>query len=119
MICRKATTSRIAAATAAAAAWVAASRCRRRGGLGIGTIIVLGLLGWALGIDPRLLIGGAEILTGGQHQQAPQQQGPRRPTAAPTDDTGKFVAAVLGSTEVTVEGHLRRRKARPIARRGW
>ena len=39
------------------------------GGLGIGTIIVLGLLGWALGIDPRLLIGGAEILTGGQQQR--------------------------------------------------
>ena len=26
-----------------------------RGGLGIGTIIVLGLIGWALGIDPRIL----------------------------------------------------------------
>ena len=33
-----------------------------RGGLGIGTVIVLGLLGWALGIDPRLLIGGAEMV---------------------------------------------------------
>ena len=31
------------------------------GGLGIGTIIVLGLLAWALGIDPRVLIGGAEV----------------------------------------------------------
>jgi hypothetical protein len=30
------------------------------GGLGIGTVVVLGLLGWAFGIDPRLLIGGAE-----------------------------------------------------------
>ena len=29
------------------------------GGLGIGTVVVLGLLGWALGIDPSLLIGGA------------------------------------------------------------
>ena len=28
------------------------------GGLGIGTVVVLGLLGWALGIDPRLLISG-------------------------------------------------------------
>jgi hypothetical protein len=35
------------------------------GGLGIGTIIVLGLVGYAFGIDPRILIGGAEILTGG------------------------------------------------------
>ena len=33
-----------------------------RGGLGIGTIVILGLLGWALGIDPRLLISGAEMM---------------------------------------------------------
>jgi predicted metalloprotease len=72
------------------------------GGLGIGSVIVLGLLGWALGIDPSLLISGAEILTGGQQrQEAPYQQGPRKPTSAPTDDTGKFISAVLGSTEVT------------------
>ena len=36
------------------------------GGLGIGMIIILGLIGWALGIDPSVLIGGAQILTGGQ-----------------------------------------------------
>ena len=36
------------------------------GGLGIGTIIVLGLISYAFGIDPRILIGGAEILGGGQ-----------------------------------------------------
>jgi predicted metalloprotease len=73
------------------------------GGLGIGGIIVLGLLGWALGIDPGLLISGADILTGGgqPRQEMPYQQGPRRPTSAPTDETGKFVSAVLGSTEVT------------------
>jgi predicted metalloprotease len=39
------------------------------GGLGIGTIIILGLIGWALGIDPRVLIGGTEILGGGHHPQ--------------------------------------------------
>jgi len=33
------------------------------GGLSIGTIVVLGLVGWALGIDPSFLIGGAEMLT--------------------------------------------------------
>ena len=33
------------------------------GGLGIGTIVILGLIGWALGIDPRILIGGAEMMT--------------------------------------------------------
>ncbi|MDU3128237.1 MAG: neutral zinc metallopeptidase, partial [Bradyrhizobium sp.] len=35
------------------------------GGLGIGTIIVLGLIGYAFGIDPRILIGGAEMLSHG------------------------------------------------------
>jgi uncharacterized protein len=64
------------------------------GGIGIGTIIVLGLIGWALGIDPRLLIGGAEVLTRGQQEQAePGKQG------VPDDETGRFVAAVLGDTE--------------------
>jgi uncharacterized protein len=72
------------------------------GGLGIGGIIVLGLLGWALGIDPGLLISGAEIVTGGKPQQETHyQQGPRRPAGTPTDETGKFVSAILGSTEVT------------------
>jgi uncharacterized protein len=74
------------------------------GGLGIGGMIALGLLGWALGIDPRLLIGGAEMLMGGQQQyerqyRPPQQETARR-TGTPTDETGRFVAAVLGSTEV-------------------
>ena len=45
------------------------------GGLGIGTIIVLGLIGYAFGIDPRILIGGAEILN---HGGAPTQQADRR-----------------------------------------
>jgi hypothetical protein len=69
------------------------------GGLGIGAVIVLGLVGWALGIDPSVLISGAEVVTGGNSQyQRPVDQSPRR-TGAPTDETGKFVAAVLGNTE--------------------
>jgi predicted metalloprotease len=71
----------------------------RAGGLGIGTVLVLGLLGWALGIDPRILIGGAEILTGGgPGYQTPTQQ-PSAPTGAPSDQLGQFVSAVLGDTE--------------------
>ena len=71
------------------------------GGLGIGTVVVLGLIGLAFGIDPSILIGGAEILTGGNssRQEQPYQQ-PRREAGAPTDQTGKFVSAVLGSADV-------------------
>lgn len=69
-----------------------------RGGLGIGTVIVVGLIGWALGINPAILIGGLEAINGGrapQQQSAPQttQKGP------PTDDLGRFAASVLAQTE--------------------
>jgi len=68
------------------------------GGLGIGTIIILGIVGYALGIDPRLLIGGAEMIGGGTQQHAPSQ--PTGKSGAPSDDMGKFVSRILGSTEV-------------------
>jgi predicted metalloprotease len=67
------------------------------GGLGIGTVVVLGLIGWALGIDPRLLIGGAEMLSGGGSQI--ERQAPVRKSGTPSDQMGQFVAAVLGDTE--------------------
>ena len=58
------------------------------GGLGIGTIIVLGLVSYAFGIDPRILIGGAEILTGGSSQaptyQTDRRSAPPRPARRPT-----------------------------------
>jgi predicted metalloprotease len=73
------------------------------GGLGIGGMVVLGLVGWALGIDPWLLIQGANVVIGDrggyEQQQHPQQDTARR-TGAPGDEMGKFVARVLGSTEV-------------------
>ena len=68
-----------------------------RGGLGIGTIIVLGFLAWGLGIDPRLLIDGAEIFSGGDSSQ--QQSSEPTRAGAPSDQAGQFVSAVLGSTE--------------------
>jgi len=70
------------------------------GGLGIGTIIILGLIGYAFGIDPRLLIGGAEILNGGR--QAPSYQTDRNSTAkngAPTDPMGSMIAGILGEID--------------------
>src|SRR6185295_18087658 len=73
------------------------------GGLGIGGMVVLGLVGWALGIDPFLLINGANVVLGDrggyeQTQRAPQQD--TRRSGPPTDEAGRFVARVLGSTEV-------------------
>ena len=46
-------------------------------GLGIGTIIILGLVGWALGIDPSVLINGAEILSGGGSGRAAKRSAAR------------------------------------------
>jgi predicted metalloprotease len=66
-----------------------------KGGLGIGVIVVLGLISWATGIDPRLLIGGAEMVAGGG-QPAQSVQGRQ---GTPTDAIGNFVARVLGETE--------------------
>jgi uncharacterized protein len=72
-----------------------------RGGLGVGTIVVLALVGYWLGIDPSVLIGGADILTGGGTSQQQSDPGPRdsAQTGAPSDQMGQFVSAVLGSTE--------------------
>jgi predicted metalloprotease len=67
------------------------------GGLGIGTIVVLGLIGWAFGIDPRLLISGAEMMNGGGGSGYEQQQQGRQ--GAPDDKAGRFASAILGNTE--------------------
>ncbi|MDX7951057.1 neutral zinc metallopeptidase [Lichenihabitans sp. Uapishka_5] len=76
------------------------------GGLGIGAIIVLALIGYATGIDPRILIGGAEqVVNHGQTQQQPDtdqrqtQQAQGQAAGAPKDQMADFVAAVLGETE--------------------
>ncbi len=68
------------------------------GGLSIGTIVVLGIIGWALGVDPSLLLGGAQILSGSGQPQVQAPQTARR-TNTPQDETGRFVNKVLGSTD--------------------
>jgi hypothetical protein len=66
-----------------------------RGGVGLGTMLILGLVGYALGIDPRLLIGGAEMLQGAR---APQQS--EAPAGGrPDDEMGRFISAVLAQNE--------------------
>ncbi|MFO1114881.1 MAG: neutral zinc metallopeptidase [Beijerinckiaceae bacterium] len=72
------------------------------GHLGIGAMIVLGVIAYALGIDPRVLIGGAEMLNNVTSSSGPSQQQQvqrQRTTGAPTDQVGQFVAAILGQNE--------------------
>jgi predicted metalloprotease len=74
----------------------------RAGGLGIGTIAILGLVAWALGINPILLIGGAELFSSARHSYEAANPGAaasKDPSGKPNDATGEFVAAVLGETE--------------------
>lgn len=67
------------------------------GGIGIGGLIIVGLISWALGIDPRLIIGGLDMVQGGR----PNASAPATPGKAgtPKDQQGQFIAAVLGESE--------------------
>jgi len=70
------------------------------GGLGLGTMVILGLIGWALGINPAILIGGAQMVNNMRQEREvaqPRQEAPRQ--SAPTDQLGRFVAKVVGSNE--------------------
>jgi predicted metalloprotease len=70
------------------------------GGLGIGGMIVLTLIGWALGIDPSVLIGGAEQATrGGRSESGYSQPAPEGRAGPPSDQQGRFASAILKSTE--------------------
>jgi predicted metalloprotease len=62
------------------------------GGLGVGGVVIA-LISYFLGFDPSALMSVAE-------QVAPQQETRATPKGTPADDMGKFVAKVLGSTEV-------------------
>ena len=68
------------------------------GGLGIGVVIIVTLVGWYLGIDPNVLLNGAQQVLGGGSSE---QSSPAPPVTAgtPNDPTGQFVAAILGDTE--------------------
>ena len=68
------------------------------GGLGIGTVIIIGLISWYFGIDPTVLLNGAQILSGGGTTQQSDQAPPTQ-AGTPQDATGRFVALVLGDTE--------------------
>ena len=61
---------------------------------GLGTIILL-VIGYFLGIDPRIVMGLSQV--GGELQQPTAQESV--PAGAPVDEMGQFVARVLGETE--------------------
>jgi len=70
------------------------------GGIGLGTMVILGLIGWALGVNPAILIGGAQMINNMRQEREvalPRQEAPRQ--SAPTDQLGRFVAKVVGSNE--------------------
>lgn len=64
----------------------------RRGGLGFGTVAILGLIAYALGIDPRFLIGGAEMIGGRTQVNAPAGPGV-------SDEASKFLRRVVALNE--------------------
>jgi hypothetical protein len=70
------------------------------GPLGRGAVVILGLIGYMTGINPAILIGGAEMLNGmrGGQTAAPHQSA-RGTTGQPTDQMGRFVAKILGENE--------------------
>ena len=68
------------------------------GGLGIGTIVIVGLISWYFGIDPSVLLNGAQILAGGGSRTEQPSPAPV-PSGKPGDAMGQFVSAVLGDTE--------------------
>jgi uncharacterized protein len=83
----------------------------RGGGLGLGAVVVLTLLGWALGINPAALIDGAQMVAGGDTPSVSQSNAGR--AGAPTDQMGNFVARVLGETEDVWSEELPRQANRP------
>lgn len=71
-----------------------------RGGLGFGAIALLTLVGWALGINPAILIGGAEIVSGSRSggQVVSRQSAP--PRSSPQEEQLRlFVSRVLKTNE--------------------
>ncbi|KEQ08943.1 MAG: zinc metallopeptidase [Alphaproteobacteria bacterium] len=72
---------------------------RAGGGLGIGSIILILIVSWALGINPLTLLSGDTGSTGGGYEQQQTQN------AAPAnDETTAFVRTVLAETEDTWNG---------------
>jgi uncharacterized protein len=69
----------------------------RGGGLGFGGMVAAGLLAWFLGVDPRIVMGGAEILSRGAGSLT---QGSSTGSRGPVkDELGQFASKVLEANE--------------------
>jgi predicted metalloprotease len=70
-----------------------------KGGMGIGTLIIIGILSLVMGVNPLELLGAA----GGGSVGGPQVGQPQvaAPRAALSGEHDRFIAKVLGSTERT------------------
>jgi predicted metalloprotease len=73
----------------------------RRGGIGIGTIVLALLGGWLLGINPLTILGLIGGGGGGQVMESPAPTAPGQPGVPASDPGGRFVSTVLASTEDT------------------
>ena len=62
---------------------------------------MLGLIGYAFGIDPRILIGGAEVLNGGRQTSSYQADRPsgQVKTGPPSDEMGSMISGILGEID--------------------
>ena len=70
------------------------------GGLGIGAILIIGLISYFTGIDPRILIGGAQIVSGAGGGSSSELAAPRLGQPVdPNDPQLVLMKHVLGETE--------------------
>lgn len=68
------------------------------GGLGLGAILIVFAISYFTGINPQILMQGAEMVGGG-HDQPQNQPAKTGPAADPNDPMRNFLAHVLGQTE--------------------
>jgi uncharacterized protein len=68
----------------------------RGGGLGIGGMLLAGALAWFLGVDPRIVMGGAELISRGSGSLTQSSPGSRGPIK---DELGQFVSKIFEANE--------------------
>jgi predicted metalloprotease len=69
------------------------------GGMGIGVIVIVLIISYFTGINPAVLFGGAQILTGNGAQQQQVASAPATSRPAATDRTTSLIRHILGETE--------------------